>query len=139
MDNGFKPKEYTVRVMDLKAQKDGKGFLEVTDNLYMVAETKQEARRVVNKQLTDTGRVYGRDFVLGSVGAYTGSGRGCGFVGDVFKTSLPHYTFSAYKNCIDKTCKYENFTHHILSKALPKTYVHDETYICSNGEFKLNN
>lgn len=33
MDNDFKPKEYTVRVIDLKAQKDGKGFLEVTDNL----------------------------------------------------------------------------------------------------------
>jgi hypothetical protein len=132
-------KEYTIRVVDLKAKKDGKGFLEVTDNLYMVAETKQEARRAVHNQLTDAGLVYGRDFVLGSVGVYTGFGIGCGFVGDVFKTSLPMYIFSAYKNNIDKLCKYENFTHRVRSKVKPKTYVHNETYICSNGDFKLKN
>ena len=89
--------QWCVRVIDKKAEKERKSFFEVTDNFYVVAPTKQEARKIVKKTFELQDMVYNRDFALGSVSKYTGNGKSVGFVGDTFKCSLPHHTFIAYK------------------------------------------
>jgi len=129
--------EYCVRVIDVAARKEHLGIFEVTDHLYIMAENKQKARKGINKQLTEQGLVYGRDFVLGRVCKYTGEGVSVGFGNDVFKSSLPHHTFIAYnwvENKEEKTYGYQKIVHNILRKACPETYL-TEKYVVQNGEF----
>lgn len=129
--------KYCVRVIDLAARRERLGILEVTDHLYIVAENKQKARKGINKQLTEQGLVYGRDFVLGRVCKYTGKGVSVGFGNDVFKNSLPHHTFIAYdwkENKEEKTYGYQKVEHKIERKALPNSYL-TEKYVIQDGKF----
>ena len=136
--------QWCVRLIDRQAEREHKSFLEVTDNFYVTAPTKQEARKIVQKQFELQGMLYGRDFVLGSVSPYTGQGKSIGFVGDTFKCSLPHHTLVAYKfvNFVDKNGntskndgKFVKYEHHLLRKKLPDNFK-TESYVCSQGEFK---
>lgn len=136
--------QWCVRVIDKKAEKEHKSFFEVTDNFYVVAPTKQEARKIVKKTFELQDMVYNRDFALGSVSKYTGNGKSVGFVGDTFKCSLPHHTFIAYKfvNFVDSNGKvskndgkFVKYEHNIIRNKLPDNF-HTESYMCSHGEFK---
>ena len=132
-------KQWTVRVIDRKAEKNKDSFFEIANNLWVAAESKKEARKIIHKQLTEKGLVYGRDFVLGCVGNYTGEGKTVGFVGDTFKNCLPHHTLVAYKKVQiegGKTndIKYEKYEHKVMMMKRMED-LNTATYICSNGEF----
>lgn len=134
-------KQWTVRVIDRLAERNNDSFFEVANNLWVAANSKQEARKIIHKQLTDKGLIYGRDFVLGGVGRYTATGVSVGFVGDVFKNCLPHHKFVAYKKVrVGKPddIKYEKHEHSIMLKKCPDD-LNQPTYICSNGEFTVFN
>jgi len=131
--------QWTVRVIDKLAERNNASFFEIANNMWVPATSKQEARKFIYNQLTEKGLIYGRDFVLGSVGHYTGTGVSVGFVGDVFKTCVPHHTFIAYKQVQIEggkkdDIKYEKYTHTFCMKKCPDS-LDQPTYICSNGQF----
>lgn len=136
--------KWSVRVIDLKAKKEGKGFLEVANNFFIVAESKQKARKDIQQQFQEKDMVYGRDYVLGIVTPYTGKGISVGFVGDTFKCCVPCHKFIAYKTFQEKLdsgrnseVKNETYTKDVVLKNVPED-LSCPTYICSKGEFVEN-
>lgn len=129
--------QFTVRVINLKARREHRSFLEIANNLWVAAENKQQARKLIHKQLTEQGLVYGRDFVLGCVGKYTGKGVTVGFSDDVFQNTLPHHTFIAYDWFNDKEKKIYGFnkvSKDFCMMACPQN-LDAEQYVVENGEF----
>lgn len=137
---------YVVRVIDLNAEKEGEEFLVVANNFFAVADSKKQARKQVNKMLTDQKLVYGRDFTIGCVGKYTGNGKSVGFVGDKFKNMLPQHEFVAYKKVPDENSKRESpndikfakYSQEVVSKFNPSNFDEADEYICQNGEFVVH-
>lgn len=116
-----KMNKWVVRVINLKAQKERLSLLEVTDNMYVLAESKQDARKALIKQLAEENLLYGKDYVLGTVGKYTGKGKTIGFDDDKLQCSLPYHTFIRYI-WDNKQYKYNKTEEYQLLKALPKVY-----------------
>ena len=116
-----KMNNWVVRVINLKARREHLSFLEVTDNMWVMAESKQAARKVLIKQLAKENLLYGKDYVLGTVGKYTGKGKTIGFESDKLQCSLPHHTFVRYV-WDKKQYKYNKTEENQLKKYLPKVY-----------------
>lgn len=130
-------KQFTVRVINLEARRQHLGFLEIANNLWIAADNKQQARKLIHKQLTEQGLVYGRDFVLGCVGKYTGQGVTVGIGGDVFKNTLPHNTFIGYdwfENKEEKVYGFKKVEKKFCMMACPRG-LDGETYQIKNNEF----
>lgn len=58
---------YSVRIVDLQGMKEGKNFLDITDNIVVTDISKQKARKNAILKLESTGLKCGRDFAVGIV------------------------------------------------------------------------